>query len=422
MTSRALSACFFASLSFALSLTAQADWPQWRGPDRNDASKETGLLKSWPEGGPRQVWLFDDCGVGYSGPAIVKDRLYTMGARGDSEFLIAVDTTNGKEVWNAPLGEKLGNNWGDGPRGTPAVDGDFVYAQSAKGDLACVNAKSGQVVWKKSLVADLGGKIPTWGYAESPLIYKDKVICTPGGEKGAIAALDKKTGKVLWQTADIKSDAHYSSTVLRDCKDGMEIVQLLPDQAVGVEAETGKPLWTTPWPKPTAAIPTPIVHDNLVYLTSGYGVGCKLVEIAPDHSVRVRYENKEMKNKHGGVILLDGKLYGHSDGVGWICQDLESGERVWREREKLEMGSVTYADGCLYCLGEDTGDVVLVEASPEGWKERSRFTLKPQTDQRKPSGKIWTHPVVNDGKLYLRDQNLLFCFEISEGSQKTAAR
>jgi outer membrane protein assembly factor BamB len=423
MLARTPSACTTASLIFlSLIPNANADWPQWRGPDRNDISKETGLLQSWPKQGPRQVWLFKDCGVGYSGPAIVKDRLYILGGRGDREFLLAIDVSSGKELWAAELGDKLGNNWGDGPRSTPAIDGDHVYAQSAKGDLACVD-KSGKIVWKKSLVKDLGGKVPTWGYAESPLIINEKVICTPGGEKGSIAALNKQTGDLVWQASDLKSDAHYASAVPRPAADGkLEIVQLLPDQGVGVDAESGKVNWSTPWPKPTAAIPTPVIKDNFVYFTSGYGVGCKLVEIPPDNEVKVRYENKTMKNKHGGVILLDGHIYGHSNGVGWICQDFETGESAWRDREKLEMGTVTYADGRMYCLGEDTGDVVLVEPSTEGWKEHGRFKLTPQTDQRKPSGKIWTHPVVNDGRLYLRDQNLLFSFDVKAEPEKTASK
>jgi outer membrane protein assembly factor BamB len=430
MKSRAPLACrrsavagVFASF-FILNLsTANADWPQWRGPNRDDVSSETGLLKSWPKEGPAKLWMFDNCGVGYSGPAVVKDRLYILGARGETEFLLAIDVSSGKELWDLKLGEKLGNNWGDGPRSTPSVDGDNIYALSAKGDLACAD-KSGKLLWKKSLVKDLGGKVPNWGYSESPLVLNDKVICTPGGEKGSIVALNKKTGDLLWQATDLKSDAHYASAVPRKAADGkLEIVQLLPDQGVGVDAETGKVRWTTSWGKPVAAIPTPVIKDNLIYFTSGYGVGCKLVEISPENKVQIRYENKEMKNKHGGVILLDGHIYGHSDKVGWMCQDFQTGEAVWRDREKkLEMGSVTYADGRMYCLGEDTGDVVLVEPSTEGWKEHGRFTLSPQTDQRKPAGKIWTHPVVSDGKLYIRDQNLLFSFDVRQESNKTASK
>ena len=396
-----------------------ADWPQWRGPNRDDISTETGLLKDWPKEGPKQLWMNEDCGLGYSGPAIVGTTLYTLAARGAEELLLAIDVKSGEEIWAKPFGEVLGNNWGDGPRSTPTVDGDLIYALGAKGDLVCVRAVSGDVVWSKSLL-DLGGKIPTWGYSESPLIYKDTVVCTPGGEQGAIAAFNKATGEIVWQSTDLTSGAHYSSIVVANRGGGGECVQLLPDQLVGVAADTGKTLWTHPWPTPTAAIPTPIVSGNFVYATSGYGVGCMLVEVGPDFAVEQRYENKVMKNKHGGVILVGDHLYGYSDDIGWVCQEFSTGERVWRDRQALEMGAVAYADGMLYCIGQKEGQVVLIEASPEGWKEHGRFQLNPLSDQRKPEGGIWTHPVICDGKLYLRDQNLLFCFDIRESSVATA--
>ena len=404
----------------ALSEPARAEWPQWRGPNRDGISKETGLLQEWPEGGPPRVWLFKDCGGGYSGPAIVGDRLYTLGAREDEEQLLTIDVKNGKELWHAPIGKMLENNWGNGPRGTPTVDGEFIYALGAQGNLICARAGNGQVVWNRAM-EDFGGKVPTWGYSESPIVYDDKVLCTPGGDDGAIVALDKKTGKELWQMKDVTTGAHYSSIVRADRQTGPECVQLLADQVLGFNPDDSKLLWSEPWPGEVAVIPTPIVRDNLAYVTTGYGVGCMLVEIADDHSVKKVYENKIMKNKHGGVILLGDHLFGHSEGVGWVCQDFKTGERVWREREALEMGSIAYADDRFYCLGEDDGEVVLIEPSTEGWKEHGRFKLDPQTDQRKPAGKIWTHPVICDGKLFLRDQNLLFCFDVRKGAEETAA-
>jgi outer membrane protein assembly factor BamB len=396
-----------------------ADWPQWRGPKRDGVSTETGLMKSWPDGGPPQAWLFEDCGVGYSGPSIVGDRLYIMGARNDEEQLIAIDVETGKELWMAPIGEMLENNWGNGPRGTPTVDGDFVYALGAQGNLICARADNGSLIWNKKM-QDLGGKIPTWGYSESPLIYKDLVLCTPGGEDGAIAALDKKSGEGKWQMEDVDTGAHYSSIVHSTRNQGPECVQLLADQVLGFNPEDGKVLWSEPWPGQVAVIPTPIVKDNLVYVTTSYGVGCMLVEIADDNSVEKVYDNKTMKNKHGGVILVGDHLYGYSDDVGWVCQELKTGKRVWREREALGKGSIAFAEGRFYCLGEEEGDVVLIEQSTEGWKEHGRFKLTPLTELRKPQGKIWTHPVICNGKLYLRDQNLLFCFDIREAAGQQA--
>lgn len=404
----------------AQSAAVHADWPQWRGPNRDGVSTETGLLKRWPQDGPPRRWMSEKCGLGYSGPAIVGKRLFTMGAFGDSEVLLAIDVESGDELWATPVGDTLGNNWGDGPRGTPAVDGDFVYAISAKGNIACVNADSGKVVWSKTM-EQFGGAIPTWGYSESPLVYEDKVICTPGGEQGSVIALNKQTGELIWQAEDLKSGAHYASCVLAKRPEGIECVQLLPDQVVGLDAATGTVWWSIPWPNPVAAIPTPIVADQQVYVSSGYGVGCKLIEVGPEHKATEVYANKVMKNKHGGVVLLDGRLFGHSEGVGWVCQDLKTGEPLWRDRDPLEMGSVTSAEGKLYCLGEDSGDVVLVDASPDGWQEVSRFKLDPQSDQRKPEGRIWTHPVICDGRLYLRDQNLLYCYDIRDPEANAAA-
>jgi outer membrane protein assembly factor BamB len=408
----------FASL-FLLSVAAHAEWPQWRGANRDDISQEQNLLQEWPEGGPPRVWMFENAGVGYAGPAIVGDRLYTMGARGGKELLLVLDANTGKELDAVEIGDVLENNWGDGPRGTPTVDGKFIYALGAQGNLVCVEAATGDLQWKKTM-QELGGAIPTWGFTESPLVYEDLVVCTPGGEEGAIAALDKKTGEVIWQTKDVTTGAHYSSLVVREGKNGPELVQLLADQIIGLNPKNGEVLWSSPFPGKVAVIPTPIVKDNMVYVTAGYGVGCKMVEIGDDGEATEVYENKVMKNHHGGVIQLGDHVYGFSDDVGWVCQELKTGERVWRDRESLKKGAIAYADNRFYCLGEDDGQVVLIEPSTEGWKEHGRFTLDPQTDQRKDAGKIWTHPVINNGKLYLRDQNLIYCYDISEGGDATA--
>ncbi|MCC6494336.1 MAG: PQQ-like beta-propeller repeat protein [Pirellulales bacterium] len=408
---------------------ARADWPQWRGPNRDDISAETDLLKTWPSGGPPRVWLFKNCGLGYSGPAIVKDRLYIMGARDGQELLLAIDATSGEQVWASPIGEMLENNWGNGPRGTPTVDGELIYAIGGQGKLLCVQAADGKVLWTKSLVDDLGGKTPTWGFTESPYVHGEIVICTPGGEQGALAGLQKTTGQLAWRSKELTSGAHYASIVPAQRKYGPECVQLLPDQLVGFDPQTGRVNWTEGWPGQVAVIPTPIVDGNYVYATSGYGVGCKLLEVSDDRSVKVVYENKVMKNHHGGVVLLDGKLYGYSDDLGWVCQDFMTGKRVWREERdeakqeagaSLGKGAIAYADGRLYCLGEEDGQVVLIESSPDGWKEQGRFTLEPQTTLRKPAGRIWTHPVICDGRLYLRDQELLFCFDVRAGNPGSA--
>jgi outer membrane protein assembly factor BamB len=398
------------------------DWPQWRGPRRDGTSAETGLLQTWPAGGPRRVWLFRDCGAGYGGPAIVGNRVYINGTRKDREVLLALDAGTGQEAWMAPIGKVYEEDHGDGPRSTPTVDGALIYTLGGRGNLVCVKAANGEVVWSKSLEDDLDGDQPHWGYCESPLVYRNLVICTPGGKKGAVAALDKATGKVVWRSKQATSAAHYASVVVMQHNGHDELVQLLPDQLVGLDPATGDVRWSVPWVRPVAAIPTPLVHQSLAFASSGYGAGCMLVEVGADHRATKTYDNKVMKNKQGGVVLVDGRLYGHSEGVGWVCMELATGKQLWRDRDAMGMGSVILADGRLYCLDEENGDVALVEPSTAGWKERGRFELDPQSDDRADKGRIWTHPVIANGRLYLRDQNLVFCYDIRDGSATTAAR
>lgn len=404
-----------AILSVLLTLTIPTvragDWPQWRGPDRTDVSTETGLLKSWPEGGPKRAWLFENAGHGYSGPSISKGKYFALGTRDGSEILLVLDANTGKELWTAKLGGILKNDWGDGPRGTPTVDGDRVYSLSGAGNLVCASATDGKVLWQTSM-NDLGGKVPQWGYTESVLVDGDQVVCTPGGSKGAIAALDKITGKLVWQSKEFTDGAHYSSIVPAEINGTRQYVQLVERNFVGIAAKDGKLLWKSDFPKGrVAVIPTPIVKGNNVYVTAGYGAGCKMVTIGSDNKATTVYENSVMKNHHGGVILVGDHLYGHSDGYAWVCQDFKTGAEVWGHRD-FKKGAVAFADGMLYCLEEGSGMVILVEASAQAWNERGRFKLDPQTKIRSSDGRIWTHPVIANGKLYLRDQDLIYCYNV----------
>jgi outer membrane protein assembly factor BamB len=388
------------------------DWPHWRGPDYDDVSKETGLLKEWPSNGPKRLWLFEKAGQGYSGFSVVQGKLFTMGARDGSENLFVLDANSGKELWSAKIGPVLSNNWGDGPRGTPTVDGDHVYALSGQGILACASTKDGKIAWQKSMIS-LGGVLQDWGYTESPVVDGNQVVCTPGGEKGAIAAFDKKSGNLLWQSSEFKDTAQYSSIVVATINGEKQYVQLTMHHVVGIAPKDGKVLWQLDFPGKVAVIPTPIVHDNCVYVTAGYGVGCKMARIEPGNKPSVIYENKVIKNHHGGVVLVGENLYGHSDGGGWTCQNFKTGAEVWSDKS-FNKGAVGCADGMLYCLEEGTGNVALAEASPAGWKEHGRFKLDPQTKIRNPQGRIWTHPVISNGKLYLRDQDLIYCYDVKK--------
>ena len=390
-------------------VAAEFDWPQWRGPDRSGVSKETGLLKSWPPGGPKRVWLYQNAGNGYSGPAIVDGKFYTMGTRDRSEMLLVLDANTGKELWALPLGGIWDDDRGDGPRGTPTVDGDRVYAMTGTGNLACVSLADQKIVWQVAM-SSLGGSAPHWGYSESVLVDGNQVVCTPGGRKGAIAALDKMTGKLRWQSKEFTDSAHYSSVVPARIGDAAEYVQRTDRSIVGIAPDTGRMLWHADFPQGrTAVVPTPIVAGNEVYVTAGYGAGCKKVRITGNKASTV-YENKVMKNHHGGVVLIGDYVYGHND-FAWVCQDFKTGAQVW-SHGAFGKGAIGAADGMLYCLEESRGNVALIDASPAGWKEHGRFQLNPQSTMGASSGRIWTHPVISNGRLYLRDQEYIYCYDV----------
>jgi outer membrane protein assembly factor BamB len=421
----------------AVSLPAlAADWPQWRGPDRTGVSKETGLLKEWPKAGPKLVWTYRNTGLGFSCFAIVGDRLYTLGALDEVEYLIALDIKGAKpvELWKAKLGPIFTyQNWGDGPRSTPTVDGKHIYALGAQGELICVEAAGGKEVWRKNLIKDIGGEMMTeWGYSESPLVDGSKLIVTPGGDKGTLAALNKTTGEVIWRSTGLKNKAPYSSVMVSEAGGVRQYVQnsYISDDEGGVvsgfDARDGKVLWTMPLNKLSsyAIAPTPIVRGNLVYVTAGYDYGCHLFELSRSgeafeaKDLYSRRAQKSVKNTHGGVVLIGDHVYGHSERLGWVCQELKTGSVVWSDRERLECasGAITAADGLLY-LYSDEGTAVLLKATAEGWQEHGRFDIPekskiPETRRTSRAAKIWAQPAVANGRLYLRDQELLFCFDL----------
>jgi outer membrane protein assembly factor BamB len=395
----------------SLTMASAGEWTQWRGPGRMDHSPDKAILSSWPEGGPKQLWLSRDGGLGYAGFSVADDTLYTMGALSGGENVIALDAASGKTKWSVQLDNRIyPNQWGDGPRMTPTIDGDRLYALSASGVLGCLNRADGKVLWKADLVSDFGGKLQSWGYTESVLVDGPRVLCTPGGSKGTMAALDKMTGKLLWQSKDLTEEAQYSSPILIEHGGKKQVVQLVGKKVFGLSPEDGSPLWQGDFPGRVAVIPTPIYHDGHVYVTAGYDVGARMFKLGGD-SPELVYESNKMVNHHGGVILVNGKLYGHSDKGGWTCQDFLTGEPVWQDKT-LGKGCCAYVAGHLICVSEKEGNVVLVEASEAGWKEKGRFTLSPQTEQRKPQGRIWVHPVIVDGRLFLRDQELIYCYDI----------
>ena len=393
------------------------DWPSWRGPNRDDISTETGLLKTWPEGGPVKLWTSKDAGLGYSGVSIANGVLFTMGADGtaeeSNEFVVAINVESGEKIWQTNVGQFLDNGWGGGPRSTPTISGDRLVVISGKGEVVCLSTSDGVEKWRASLTG-LGGTIPSWGFCESALIDGDKVLVTPGGENGTIACFNLQTGEKIWQSAEIREPANYASIIAVDHFGKRQYIQLTGQKVFGLDGN-GKLLWQQDFPGRIAVVPTPIYRDGQVYVTAGYGTGCLLLNITANNKVEKFYDNKVMKNQHGGVLLVGDYLFGHSDDNGIICQNFNSGDLVWSDKKKNDAKiAVTYADGLLYCLAENGGECFLVEASAAEYKEVSRFKMDPQTTQRNPNGGIWTHPVISNGRLYLRDQDVICCYRIKE--------
>lgn len=388
------------------------DWPQWRGPNRDGVCTETGLLQQWPQAGPPLLWKATGIGDGYSTVAVVGDRLYTTGEKDQTSYVHGLDRRDGKILWSTAIGQAGAPGWGgfSGPRGTPTVDGDLLFVMGQFGELICCRTDNGAEVWKRHLEKDLGGKRPEWGYSESVLVDGDRVVCTPGGSKGAIAALDKRTGEIVWQSKAFTDQAHYSSLVCAEICGIRQYIQLTAESVAAVGTD-GTLLWRAARKGEVAVIPTPITSGNRVYVTSGYNIGSNCFEITRTGDrleARQVYAEKSPANQHGGAIRVGDYVYGHCDAKGWVCQDLATGKLLWSEKGQIGKGSVVYADGRLVLRAEDKGTVGLIEANPQGYKEVGRFV---QPDLGKL--KTWPHPVIAGKRLYLRDQDVLLCYDVA---------
>jgi outer membrane protein assembly factor BamB len=383
---------------------AAANWPQWRGPNRDGISKETGLLKQWPAEGPPLVWKANGAGRGYSSFAIADGKLYTMGVRGNREFIIAFDIATGKEAWATAHGSVFHNDRGDGPRGTPTVDGDRIYALGGSGDLSALDARTGKIVWTKNVLREFGGRNIQWGISESPLVLGNKLLVNAGGPGASIVALNKADGSVIWKSQS--DEAGYSSAMPLQVNGTTQVVVFTHDRAVGLDANSGQLLWDYAKPaNDVANVATPIVRANRVFISSDYGTGGGVVEIKPDNKAQEIWFNKDMKNHHSSSVLVGDYLYGFSSAI-LTAMKFDTGEIAWRDRS-VGKGSLVYADGNLYCFSEN-GVVGLVETTPAGYKEKGRFRIQ------QDSLPTWTHPVVAGGRLYLRDQDTIYAFDVRE--------
>ena len=400
----------FALILATVTIHAQStsfDWPQWRGLERNGISKETGLLKEWPRSGPPMAWSAAMLGAGYGSVAVAGDHVWVQGMRNRQSVVSTLNRADGKMVWVRILGPAGDNDRGPGPRSTPTIDGDRVYALSETGDLACLRAADGTVIWQRNILKEFKGENPYWLLSESPLIDGDHVIVTPGGRGAGVVALDKMSGKTVWVSKDLSDGAGYSSPIVADVGGVRTIMILTAAAGVGVRASDGKLMWRNTSPSNgTANIATPVYSDGKVFFTSSYGTGGALLGLrASGNEVRAQeiYFTRDMKNHHGGVVLVKGYIYGYNDSI-LTCLEFASGKMVWRDRS-VGKGAVTYADGHLYILGEDNV-VGLVEATPAGYREKGRFSI---ADQGLPS---WAHPVVSGGRLYIRNQGTLTSYDV----------
>ena len=410
----------FLAILISTAWICAGDWPQWRGPDRDGHSVETGLLKQWPKEGPKLLWQVDDLGSGYSTPSISDGRIYLMSNEGlEDEFVVALDVKDGNRLWSTRVG-KVGNPEQNpsypAARSTPTVDGELLYALGSDGDLVCLECETGKVRWQKSLRNDFGGLAPTWAFSESPLVDGNMLVCMPGGTDSTIVALDKRNGEVIWQSAVPGGGmAGYSSLIVANVGNIKQYIAYLANGLVGVEAGTGKLLWSYEKTKGALgmSIQTPVFRDGYVF-TGASRVGGGAVKLSVSQGALKAeevYFDPKLPTAIGGTVLVGDYLYG-SGQTTLMCVEYKTGRVRWSERSIAPV-SLCYADGLLYLHGEE-GEVALIEASPEAYTELGRFMPPNRPAPANQMEKSWAYPVIADGKLYIRDKNMLWCYDVKD--------
>jgi outer membrane protein assembly factor BamB len=391
------------SLLFAQATVAE--WYQWRGPNRDGHSPETGLLGQWPSAGPPPLWRATGAGMGFSSFSSSNGRLFTLGSRGNVEYVIAFDAASGKRLWEVPNGDRFRNEMGDGPRSTPTVEGTRVYAFGGTGTLSCLDAATGARLWTVDVVRQFGGVTPYWGYSESPLIVGDRILINAGGRSASIVAINKGDGKTLWQSHS--DEAGYSSPMLLRTGSLQQVVFFTGRRALAVDPRDGRLLWSyNRASNGTANIATPVVRGNKVFLSSDYGTGAALLDVRAAGNVASAeevYFTRDMRNHHASSVAVGDHVYGFSSSI-LTALAFETGQVAWRDRS-VGKGSLIHAEGRLYLYSEQ-GTVGLADASPTGYRERGRFSV-PQSGPP-----MWSHPIITGGKLILRDQDTIYAYDI----------
>jgi hypothetical protein len=396
-------------------LALGADWPQWQGPNRDNISTETGLLKKWPEAGPTMLWSADGIGHGYSSPAITDGKIYITGAIENEGQLTCFDL-DGNKLWATDYGPEWKRSF-PGTRCTPTVDKGLVYIISGTGQVACFAADSGDKRWQINVFDDFQGRYSHWGFAESPLIFDDKIMMVVGGQKALAVALNAKDGSVVWTVPANGDKAAYGSPIAFEWASRKTIAAMTENNLIALDAETGKVLWTVPYSdytqskNPGVYPNTPIVRDGLLFFAGGYGTGAIQLKLSADGaSAEKRWTNPGFDNHHGGVILLDGSLYGTNWGGAkngeWMCVDWDTGKTLYQQSWGKK-GSLTCADGMLYCYEEADGKVAMVKATPSGFEIVSSFQITQGEKEH------WAHPVICGKRLYIRHGDILMAFDIA---------
>jgi len=392
----------------------QCDWPQFHGLRRDNLSDDTGLMKRWPDGGPQLIWKADGMGHGFSSVSVANGMIYTAGNIEGDTVITALDMSGGI-LWHTKSGPAF-TQAHPGSRSTPTIDSDRLYHLNGNGHIVCLEAKTGEKIWSLNILERFHGRNIQWGLSESLLVDGQNVICSPGGEEVGMVALDKDTGETVWTCTGIGDKPGYVSPILVDYKGLRQIVTVTYASAIGVAADTGELLWKYDHPVNNGSnISTPVYHDGRVILFRTFGLGATMLRLnVKDRTCTVEkvWHTTELDNEHGGVVLVDGYLYGHADGNHkwrhWACLELETGKTMYSVEglPSKATGTQTYADGMLYLLS-DGGAVALMPANPEGYNVVSQFQLP--SDSKEPT---WAHPVVCGGRLYLRHGEFLYAYDV----------
>ncbi len=378
------------------------EWPCWLGPNHDGKSLDTGLLKEWPDGGPALLWEASGIGVGFASVAVTGGKVYVTGDK-DGKLILTTFDIDGKQLWQAPCGKSRGGP--DGSRSSPVIDHGNIYILDGNGLMGCYDQATGKKKWTRES-RQWGGGPGGWGYAESPLVLGKLVVFKPGG-KNCIVALDKTTGKTVWESTGFEAGPEYGSCIPVAFAGKKMIVTGTNRGIVAVDAQSGKLLWSNDWSAGnTANCPTPAYADGYVFWANGYGRGGICLKLAKDGDevvAEVAWKTHDMVCHHGGYVIHEGYIYGNHEG-GWTCLDLKTGQKKWHERA-VGKGSLCFADDMLYLFSEDAGQAGLATCSPDGLQLKGKVKVK-------GNGPSWAHPVVIGGRLYLRYDTHLYCFDV----------